>query len=71
MERASAAYDATHMEAMLVFIIFFVCVGVSIALMILGGWHAYLITVSETTIEFYTNKRDARRAKKEGQVSRL
>ncbi len=47
----------------------FICLGVTIALSILGGWHLYLISVSETTIEFYTNKRDARRLKKEGKVT--
>ena len=46
----------------------FICLGVIIALSILGGWHLYLISVSETTIEFYTNKRDARRLKQEGKV---
>jgi palmitoyltransferase len=47
---------------------FFVCLGVTGALTILGGWHVYLVSFSETTIEFYTNKRTARRMKKEGQV---
>lgn len=55
-------------EHSLVLIVFFVCVGVTASLTILGGWHVYLISFSETTIEFYTNKRDARRMKKEGQV---
>ena len=35
---------------------------------ILGGWHVYLISVSETTIEFYTNKTDARNMRKKGKV---
>ena len=55
-------------EHSLVIIVFFVCVGVTAALTILGGWHVYLVSLSETTIEFYTNKRDAVRMKKEGQV---
>lgn len=55
-------------ERSLVVIVFFLCVGVTGALTILGGWHLYLISRSETTIEFYTNKRDASRMKKEGQV---
>ena len=46
----------------------FVCIGVTISLSILGGWHLYLITVSETTIEFYTNKREARMMREEGKV---
>lgn len=45
----------------------FICLGVTIALAILGGWHLYLVSVSETTIEFYTNKRDARRMREEGE----
>lgn len=59
---------SAHYEVTLVGLIFFICVGVTAALTILGGWHLYLISFSETTIEFYTNKRDARRMKKEGQV---
>ena len=55
-------------EQTLVVLVFFVCVGVTIALSVLGGWHLYLISVSETTIEFYLNKRDAQRMKKEGLV---
>jgi len=49
-------------------ITFFVCLGVTIALTILGGWQVFLISMSETTIEFYTNKRDARALRKEGKV---
>ena len=48
--------------------VFFICFGVTIALAILGGWNMYLISVSETTIEFYTNKRDAKNLRKEGKV---
>ena len=55
-------------EHILVVLAFFVCVGVTVALAILGGWHVYLVSFSETTIEFYTNKRTAQRMKKEGQV---
>ena len=55
-------------EHTLVVLMFFVCLGVTGALTILGGWHVYLVSFSETTIEFYTNKRTARRMKKEGQV---
>ena len=58
----------SRMEHSLVLIVFFVCVGVTAALCILGGWHLYLISFSETTIEFYTNKRDAQRMRKQGQV---
>ena len=57
-------------ENSLVMTVFFVCVGVTAALTILGGWHVYLVSFSETTIEFYTNKRDAMRLRREGQVGR-
>jgi len=60
--------DAGHMEGLLLCLHWFICLGVTIALSLLGGWHIYLISVSETTIEFYTNKRDARRLRKEGKV---
>lgn len=59
---------STRWESSLVMTVFFVCVGVTAALTILGGWHVYLVSFSETTIEFYTNKRDAMKLKKEGQV---
>ena len=65
---ASSYPAASHREGLLLCLQWFVCLGVTIALSILGGWHLYLISVSETTIEFYTNKRDARRMKKEGKV---
>ena len=53
---------------MFLFIVFFVCLGVTVALTILGGWHVYLISVSETTIEFYTNKKEAKLMKTNGKV---
>ena len=59
---------AGHMEGVLLCLQWFICLGVTVALTILGGWHLYLISVSETTIEFYTNKRDARKMKEEGKV---
>ena len=65
---ASSYPAASHREGLLLCLQWFVCLGVTIALLILGGWHFYLISVSETTIEFYTNKRDARMMKKEGKV---
>ena len=55
-------------EVILLFIAFFVCVGVSVMLAILGGWHIYLISLNKTTIEFYTSRRMARHLKKEGKV---
>lgn len=56
------------MEAVLLCLQWFLCLGVNIALVILGGWHLYLISVSETTIEFYTNKKQAREMRQEGKV---
>lgn len=65
----AAAYPpASHREGLMLCLQWFVCLGVTIALSILGGWHLYLISVSETTIEFYTNKRDAREMRKEGKT---
>ena len=68
MNLASSYPHASHREGLLLCLQWFVCLGVTIALSILGGWHVYLISVSETTIEFYTNKRDARKMRKEGKV---
>lgn len=55
-----------HAEGTFVVMVFFICFGVTIALGILGGWNMYLISVSETTIEFYTNKKEAKDLRKEG-----
>ena len=60
--------DPGHMEGVLLCLQWFICLGVNIALAILGGWHLYLISVNETTIEFYTNKKEARSLRKEGKV---
>ena len=68
LETAIDAGPPVGSENALVIMVFFICLGVTVALTILGGWHMYLISVSETTIEFYLNKRDARRLKKEGKV---
>ena len=65
---ASSYPTASHTEGLMLCLQWFICLGVIIALSILGGWHVYLISVSETTIEFYTNKRDARVMRKEGKV---
>ena len=56
------------MEGLWLCLQWFICLGVTLALAILGGWHLYLVSVSETTIEFYTNKRDARKMKSNGEV---
>ena len=48
-------------------LVFFICFAVTIALLLLGGWHVYLVTVAETSIEVHVN----RKAHKESGVSRL
>ena len=57
----------TH-EAFLVVIVFFVCFGVTIALLMLGSWNMYLISRGETAIEFYTNQREYYEMKRLGKV---
>ena len=68
METAIEAGPPVGNESGLVIMVFFICVGVTVALSILGGWHLFLISVSETTIEFYLNKREAMKLRKEGKV---
>ena len=50
-------------------LVFFVCFGVAIALIMLGGWHAYLISKGITSIEFYSNKSEAYAMRREGKVT--
>ena len=50
-------------------LVFFVCFGVSIALILLGGWHVYLISTGITSIEFYSNRSEMSAMKKEGKVT--
>ena len=52
-------------EELFVLLVFFVCFAVTIALLLLGGWNIYLITVAETAIEVHIN----RKAHKERGVS--
>ena len=54
-------------EELFVMLVFFVCFAVTIALLLLGGWHVYLVTVAETSIEVHVN----RKAHKESGVSKL
>ena len=49
----------------------FICLGVTVALTILGSWNMFLISLGVNTIEFYTNKREAREMKSEGKVRGL
>jgi len=35
----------------------------------LGGWHAYLITVAETSIEVHINRKELRQHRQNGKVS--
>lgn len=55
-------------ETWLVVLVFFVGFGVTIALLMLGGWNAFLVSRAETAIEFYTNQRDARELRRLGKV---
>ena len=54
-------------EELFVLLVFFVCFAVTIALLLLGGWHIYLVTVAETSIEVHIN----RKAHKERGVSMI
>ena len=54
-------------EELFVILVFFICFAVTIALLLLGGWHIYLVTVAETSIEVHTN----RKAHKKSGVSKL
>ena len=60
--------DSISSESLLVVIIFFVCLGVTAALLFLGSWNAFLISRAETAIEFYVNQRDASDYKGMGKV---
>ena len=60
--------DHRTSETWLVILIFFVGFGVTIALLMLGGWNAVLISRAETAIEFYTNQRDAKDYRRRGKV---
>ena len=55
-------------EGFLLVLVFFICFGVTIALLMLGSWNMYLIGRAETAIEFYTNQRDYRDMKRQGKV---
>lgn len=70
MDRAgSLPLDSVTYEGFLVIIVFFICFGVTIALLMLGGWNCYLVCRGETAIEFYLNQREARECKRKGKVS--
>ena len=60
--------DSISSESLLVVIIFFVCLGVTAALLFLGSWNAFLISRAETAIEFYVNQRDASELRSVGKV---
>lgn len=44
-------------EELFTLLVFFVCFAVTIALLLLGGWHIYLVTVAETSIEVHVNRK--------------
>ncbi len=60
--------QATPGEGTMLCLQWFVCLGVIIALSLLGGWNMFLISKGVNTIEFYTNKKKARESKEEGKV---
>mmetsp|Transcript_11287 Transcript_11287/g.23102 ORF Transcript_11287/g.23102 Transcript_11287/m.23102 type:complete len:542 (-) Transcript_11287:480-2105(-) len=51
-------------ERMLVQLAFMLCAAVGLAIMILGGFHVYLVLTAQTTIEFHGNWSKHRKAKK-------
>ena len=51
-------------------LVFFVSFGVAIALLLLGGWHAYLISSGITSIEFYSNRTEMSAMRREGKVTK-
>jgi len=46
---------------------FVISLAIFFALSCLWGWHVYLVTTGQTTIEFYNNKREKSRSKKRGE----
>lgn len=50
---------------------FVLCIGAALALAALGGWHAYLVSFGQTSIELHVNKRERSRLKKLGLVRKL
>ena len=63
--------DSRTNETWMVILVFFVGFGVTVALLMLGGWNAFLISRAETAIEFYTNQRDAKESRRLGKVRDL
>jgi len=49
---------------------FMICCSILFALLILGGFHAYLVLSNQTTIEFQTNMMRRREARKSGEYYR-
>ena len=49
-------HTRTMGEVTMVMLLFFICFGVWIGLTILGGWHLYLISKAETSIEWNDNR---------------
>ena len=49
-------HSRTMGEVTMVMLLFFICFGVWIGLTILGGWHLYLISKAETSIEWNDNR---------------
>lgn len=53
-------------ERMFITLSFMLCVAVGFAVMLLGGFHLYLVLTAQTTIEFHANVSHKRRAKASG-----
>lgn len=54
-------------ERMLISLAFMLCTAVGLAVLVLGGFHVYLVCTAQTTIEFHANWMARKRAKSMGQ----
>jgi hypothetical protein len=54
-------------EKMLLTLSFMLCVAVGAAILVLGGFHLYLIVTAQTTIEFHANWANQRRSASQAQ----
>ena len=61
--------SASKSEHRCILFVFMLCSSVTLALGILTGWHCRLISYGETSIEWHSNRDDARKLRKKGLVS--
>lgn len=54
-------------ERMLISLAFMLCTAVGLAVLLLGGFHIYLVCTAQTTVEFHANWMARKRAKSMGQ----